>query len=44
MTWGLTHRPYPRPQLLALLENFVAQGPVETGPMPSLDSQPLGRQ
>jgi hypothetical protein len=27
---GLTHRPYPRPQLLTLLENFVAQGPVET--------------
>jgi hypothetical protein len=28
---GLPHRPYPRPQLLALLEDFVAQGPTETG-------------
>lgn len=37
---GLTYRPYPRPQLLALLENFVAQGSVETGPAHSLDSQP----
>ncbi|WP_223650597.1 BLUF domain-containing protein [Hymenobacter psoromatis] len=37
---GLTHRPYPRSQLLALLENFVAQGPVETGQEHALDSQP----
>ncbi|TDN38792.1 BLUF domain-containing protein [Hymenobacter sp. UV11] len=37
---GLTHRPYPRPQLLALLEGFVAQGPVETGQAHALDSQP----
>ena len=37
---GLTPRPYPRPQLLALLENFVAQGPVETGQEHALDSQP----
>ena len=28
----LAHRPYPRPQLLSLLEAFVAQGEVETGP------------
>lgn len=37
---GLVHRPYPRPQLLALLEDFVAQGPVETGQAHPLDSQP----
>ncbi len=36
---GLTHRPYPRPQLLELLEDFVAQNPVETAPGPPLDSQ-----
>jgi hypothetical protein len=39
---GLTHRPYPRPQLLALLEEFVAQGPAETGQGHPLDS-PLTR-
>jgi hypothetical protein len=37
---GLTHRPYPRPQLLALLEGFVAQGPTETGLAHPLDSSP----
>ena len=37
---GLTHRPYPRPQLLALLESFVAQGAVKTGRGHPLDSRP----
>ena len=37
---GLAPRPYPRPQLLALLEAFVAQGEVETGPTHPLDSRP----
>lgn len=37
---GLIHRPYSRPQLLALLESFVAQGPVEAGQAHALDSQP----
>ncbi|OGX87303.1 BLUF domain-containing protein [Hymenobacter coccineus] len=37
---GLAHRPYPRPQLLALLEAFVAQGAVETGQGHPLDSRP----
>ncbi len=37
---GLAHRPYSRPQLLALLENFVAQGSAETGLAHSLDSRP----
>ncbi|MDJ0367684.1 BLUF domain-containing protein [Hymenobacter sp. H14-R3] len=37
---GLTHRPYSRPQLLALLEGFVAQGPAEMEPAHPLDSQP----
>lgn len=37
---GLVHRPYPRPQLLALLEAFVAQGEVETGQEHPLDSRP----
>ncbi|OGX91757.1 BLUF domain-containing protein [Hymenobacter coccineus] len=38
-TLGLAHRPYPRPQLLARLEHFVAQGPIETGQEHPLDSQ-----
>ena len=37
---GLVHRPYPRPQLLALLEAFVAQGPVDTDSEHPLDSRP----
>jgi hypothetical protein len=37
---GLAHRPYPRPQLLALLEAFVAQGEIETGLSHPLDSRP----
>jgi hypothetical protein len=37
---GLAHRPYPRPQLLALLEDFVVQGEVETGSLHPLDSGP----
>lgn len=37
---GLLPRPYPRPQLLALLEAFVAQGELETGPAHPLDSHP----
>lgn len=37
---GLAHRPYSRPQLLALLENFVAHGSAETGLAHSLDSRP----
>jgi hypothetical protein len=37
---GLVHRPYPRSQLLALLEAFVAQGEVETGQTHPLDSRP----
>jgi hypothetical protein len=37
---GLLHRPYPRPQLLTLLEAFVAQGAVETGQEHPLDSHP----
>jgi|GEM_PF-1422254 len=37
---GLAHRPYPRPQLMTLLEAFVAQGAVETGPAHPLDSRP----
>ncbi len=37
---GLTHRPYARPQMLALLEAFVAQGAVETGLEHPLDSRP----
>ncbi|GAB3639330.1 hypothetical protein GCM10027422_49210 [Hymenobacter arcticus] len=36
---GLTHQPYPRPQLLALLEEFVAQRPAEMVPAHPLDSQ-----
>jgi hypothetical protein len=35
---GLTHRPYPRPQLLTLLEDFVAHGPTETDHGHPLDS------
>jgi hypothetical protein len=34
----LTHRPYPRLQLLALLEAFVAKEEVKTGPSHPLDS------
>jgi hypothetical protein len=37
---GLAHRPYPRPQLLALLEAFVAQGETATGLAHPLDSRP----
>ena len=43
-TLGLAHRPYPRPQLLALLESFVAQGPVETGHEYSSGSQSTTHQ
>jgi hypothetical protein len=37
---SLLHRLYSRPQLLALLETFVAQGEDETGPTHPLDSRP----
>jgi hypothetical protein len=39
LDFGLLTRPYPRPQLLALLQNFVGQGETSlTKPHP-LDSQ-----
>ncbi|MFD1470220.1 BLUF domain-containing protein [Hymenobacter caeli] len=41
---GLTHRPYPRAQLLALLEDFIAQPPGATEPAHLLDSPPTRHQ
>ena len=37
---GLVHRPYPRSQLLALLEAFVVQDAAETDLAHPLDSRP----
>ena len=39
LSLGLAPRPYPRPQLLTLLQDFVDQGPTTTGPPHPLDSR-----
>jgi hypothetical protein len=40
LSLGLTTRPYPRPQLLTLLQDFVSQGQAAPGQAHPLDSQP----